>query len=166
LRAFAYILAPGEGVSDAKYPTHSTRVGAIRKVAADEEVALPDFNALGFTADSRRGDARHQFIVKIAEAAVADVTNNLWNIILQIIERAPLIRPCAEQTELHLKNLKIGIPSPKVECAGNVINAGWKRYDEIVRDSNDSKEVFEKLSQLNEILLKTIEVFEYQRRVR
>jgi alpha/beta hydrolase family protein DUF900 len=44
-----------------------------------------------------------------------------------------LIRPRAEQADLHLKNLQVGIPSPKVECVGNVINAGWQRYDEIVQ---------------------------------
>src|SRR5947208_725670 len=51
VRAFAYIVAPGEGASDAKYPTYLTRVGTIRRVAEDEGIALPDFKQLGFKPD-------------------------------------------------------------------------------------------------------------------
>jgi hypothetical protein len=165
LRAFAYLLAPGEDTSDAKYPTNSTRVAVIRRMAAGENITLPEFSALGFKTDARRGDARHQFIVSQAEAAVADVTDELWTIVLTIVERAPLKRPDKTHADDHLNNLKVGIPSPKIECVGNVINAGWQRYDEIVEDAKDPKELSDRLSLLNDILLKTIEVFEYQRRV-
>lgn len=165
LRAFAYILAPGEGICDARYPTHSTRVSVIRNFAGSEQSSLPDFGKLGFRPDGRRGDARHQFIVRMAEAAVADVTNDLWNFVLTIVERAPLTRPRAEQADLHAQNLAVGIPSPKVECVGDVINAGWQRYDDIVEKEKTAKEVSDKLFQLNEILLKTIEVIEFQNRV-
>jgi hypothetical protein len=165
VRAFAYIVAPGEGASHAKYPTYLTRVGTIRKVAEEEGIALPDFRQLGFKPDGRRGDARHQFIVRMAELAVSDVTSELWRIVIEIVKRAPVVRPREEQAKLHLKNLQVGIPSPLVECVGNVINAGWQRYDEIVATTNNAEELPHRLSQLNEVLLKTIEVFEYQRRI-
>jgi hypothetical protein len=121
VRAFAYVLAPGEGFSDAKYPTHTTRLNTIRKVAKDEGTDLPDVTELGFRIDGRRGDARHQFMIRMAELSVADVTDELWKIILSIAERAPLVRPTSELASLHLRNFQIGIPSAKVECIGDVI---------------------------------------------
>jgi hypothetical protein len=165
LRAFAYILAPGDGASDAKYPKKSTRIGVIQTVAAQESVTLPDLKALGFVPDGRRGDARHQFIIRMAEEAVADVVDELWNIVLKIVQRAPLIRPRPTQAALHLRNLQVGIPCPEVESVGNIINAGWLRYDELISTENDPTQLSDKLAGLNELLLKTIEVFEYKRRV-
>jgi hypothetical protein len=165
LRAFSYILAPGDGATDPKYPTHSTRVNVIRKVATDEDVTLPELVALDFKVEGRGGSAQRQLVVAAAEAAVASITEKLWEIILKIVARAPLIRPVSEQTDVHLTNLRVGIPSARVECIGNVLNAGWQRYDEIVQHVENAKDILAKLSQLNEVLLKTIEVFEYQRRV-
>ena len=165
LRAFSYVLAPGEGViANPKYPLNSTRVNVIRKVAAEEHVLLPDSRALGFKPDGRRGDGRDQFVVRMAEAAVADTTDELWKTVLKISERAPLVRPKPEEAVLHLKNLNVGIPSARAVCVGDIIIAGWQRYDEITESGPTAKEVSEKLSQLNEVLLKTIEVFEYRRR--
>jgi hypothetical protein len=101
-------------------------------------------------------------MVRMAEAAVADLTDELWRLVLSIAEKGPIVRPRAEQAETHFKNLKVGIPSAHIACVGDIINAGWQRYDEII---DGGKDVFEQLAQLNEILLKTIEVFEYQRRI-
>jgi hypothetical protein len=101
----------------------------------------------------------------MAEATVADIVDDLWGFVLTIVERAPLTRPRAEQADLHAQSLRVGIPSPKVECVGDVINAGWHRYDDIVENGKTAKEVSGELSQLNEILLKTIEVLEFRKRV-
>jgi hypothetical protein len=165
LRAFAYILAPGEGKCDAKYPLHSTRVEVIRKFSELEGVVLPTFKELGFRPHDRRGDLRHKFIVANAESAVSKLTEDLWGYVTTIMKTEKIVRPDADRAATHLRNFDAGIPSPLVECVGDVINAGWHHYDDIIEDGQDPKKVEARLSQLNEILLKTIEVFEYRRRV-
>jgi hypothetical protein len=165
LRAFAYILAPGDGTSDAKYPTHSTRVLVIRKVATDERVALPDSRALGFKPDGRRGDARNQFMARAAEAVVAEICDELWESVQTILQGSDVKRPRLEEADRHLKNFRLGIPSVNVDCVGDIINAGWLRYDEVVARYDNARELSDHLSLLNEILLKTIEVFEYRGRL-
>jgi hypothetical protein len=167
LRAFAYILTPGGTISDPKYPMHSTRVDVMRSFAQSEAVALPAYTELGFKLDQRSGSARLNFIVRMAEAAVADITSELWSHVRNILEKGRLPRPTSTETEIHIKNFDLGIPSPQVKCVGDIINAGWRRFDNIAKSSGPERaaDVSEKLGELNEILLKTIEVFEYRNRI-
>lgn len=165
LRAFSYILAPGTGVSDAKYPTNQTRVNTIRRFATAEGIKLTEFRTLGFSPDARPGLPDHQLLISAAEAAVADITEELWSITLQIVSEASLIRPKPVRARHQLKNYRIGIPSQKTECIGDVIVAGWQRYDEIVRQKAAPKITLSKLDELNEIILKTLEVFEFRQRI-
>ena len=162
LRAFAYIVAPGDGVTDAKYPRHSTRVGVIRNVASKENVTLPTLEELGFIPDGRRGDAQHQFMVRMAEGAVADIMDDLWQFVVTVIGKGGINRPQTEKTKSLLRSFKVLIPSEDGGSVGDIINAGWERYDEII---STGASMFDQLAQLNEVLLKTIEVFEYNRRI-
>jgi hypothetical protein len=166
LHAFSYILAPGSGSArDPKYPTHETRIATIRGIAKNEGVALPNSTELNFTQATRRADPQDQFIVRIAETSVSEITPTLWQNVSTIIANGRLRRPSQGAAARHLAEFRIGIPSPNPVCLGDIISAGWLRYAETLSTTADAKELSKQLDNLNELLLKTIEVLEYQKRV-
>jgi hypothetical protein len=164
LRAFAYLLAPGEGTSDGKYPTHATRINVLRNVGTNEGEELPTAAELQFKQTGRHGNPRNLFIVRMAEEAVARITDTLWKVVLEVVTKAKLVRPMRDQIDYHLANFRINVPSPSAKCVGNIIVAGWQRYDEIVANGGTSEKISGSLGELNEVLLKSIEVFEYRHR--
>jgi hypothetical protein len=89
LFAFSYILAPGSGgVRDPNYPQYGTRIEVIRKVAAEEKTDdLPAPADLNFSAESRRGDARHRFMVEMAERSVDRIINGIGRLSQQLSKR-------------------------------------------------------------------------------
>ncbi len=166
LHAFAFILAPSlGGARDPHYPSLVTRISVVSNVAARDGVRSPSHQALGFEDESRRGDARLRFVVRMAEEGVAAITGALWDRVLEIVVKSNLQRPDHTNALRHLKEYQMGIPGHRPTCLGNIVNAGWLRYAEIVKAHTSAKVVSEELDHLNEILLKTVEVFEYTRRV-
>ena len=83
----------------------------------------------------------------------------------EIVDKSKLQRPSETLAIRHLKEFGIGIPAHQPVCLGDIVNAGWLRYAEIVRSAGDPRNVSEELDNLNEMLLKTVEVLEYLRRV-
>lgn len=165
LQAFAYIVAPGSGVRDPKYPLHATRISVVSKMAAAEGISLPSYSELNFATEARQGDSRHRFILQKAEDGVTAITEAIWKRVLEIVEQAKVQRPSPTSAMRHLKELTIGIPAHAPACLGDIVNAGWLRYGEILRSVPSPARVSEELDNLNEMLLKTVEVLEYRRRV-
>jgi hypothetical protein len=63
----------------------------------------------------------------------------------------------------HLKDFRLGMPAHRAICLGDLINAGWLRHAELVETAGAA--LSNQLDNLNEIVLKSIEVLEYRRRV-
>jgi hypothetical protein len=167
LRAFAYILAPSAGVRDPKYPTNATRISIIYEIGEGEGALFPNLESLGFAhaPPTRRGDERLRFIVQMAENSVSKIKGEIWSIILNLVAKAKVQRPSDSNARHHVREIAIPIPSPTPSCLGDIINAGWMRFDELVEATKDPNELWQKLDNLNEILLKTIEVYEFRARV-
>lgn len=165
LYAFSYIVAPGTPDRDAYYPLHSARISVVSKVASDEGVVVPNRSSLDFGKEERQGDARHRYIVRKSEDAVGSITNGLWTRVSEIVDKAKIKRPSPTLAIRHLKDFNIGTPPNDPACLGDVVNAGWLRYEEIVRSSSSPTLASEQLDHLNEMILKTIEVLEFQRRI-
>jgi hypothetical protein len=164
--AFAYIVAPGSGgLRDPNYPSHATRISVVSEMAAAEGVNLPSYNQLDFANETGRGDSRHRYVVRKAEDSVVAIKQGVWNRVLEIVQKSKLHRPSETMAIRHLKEFGIGIPAHQPVCLGDIVNAGWLRYDEIVRSVRDARNASEEFDNLNEILLKTVEVLEYLRRV-
>jgi hypothetical protein len=165
VHAFAFILAPSVGgrYRSGKYPTYAKRLQVISSVANKEGIPLPDHQQLNFSQDLRGFDDRHRFNVKIADEAASIIAPALWDKVLQVVQKNSITRPVVDNAVRHLNDLRLGIPMSKPVCLGDIINAGWMRYEEIVK-SQKFVEVSDELDRLNEVLLKTIEVSEYRRR--
>jgi hypothetical protein len=164
VHAFAYILAPGGGSRDPNYPSHAIRMSLVSQMATREGVTLPSSAELNFVSETRPGDPRDRFVVRMAEDSVSSIIAALWKRILEIIESSAIQRPSQTLAVQHLSQFQIGIPAHRPMCLGDIVNAGWLRYGEIVR-SGSLEKVSEQLDNLNEMLLKTVEVLEYRKRV-
>jgi hypothetical protein len=149
LHAFAYIVAPGSGgVRDPHYPSHASRISVVSEMAAAEGCKLPNHKELGFANETRRGDSRHRFKVQKAQESVAAIKQGLWKRVLEIVESSELQRPSDTLANRHLKEFGIGIPTHQPVCLGDIVNAGWLRYAEIVRSASDPRDVSEELDNL------------------
>lgn len=165
VHAFAYLLSPGTGNVDSKYPSNATRISAIRDIATREGALVPEFKDLGFTAEVRAGNNRHKFILEMAESGVEKITPGLWTRVSEVVKDR-IIRPSEALANRHFKDFKLGIPSAVPVCIGDIINAGWLFHADVVKTDRNPKSASDKLDLLNELLLKTIEVLEFNKRVR
>jgi hypothetical protein len=162
--AFAYILAPGSGMVPAsKYPTHKIRMTVLRDIAQMEGVRLPELSDLNFAEERERRLPRDRFILRMAETSVAENTSGLWRNVTALIAEGQVPRP--DSAISHLRQFKMGIPAHEPKCLGDITNAGWAYYRELRATSRVDSEFWEKLDELNEMILKTIEVMEYRNRI-
>ncbi|WP_442753338.1 hypothetical protein ACNHKD_10000 [Methylocystis sp. JAN1] len=165
LHAFSYILAPGSGgLRKSKYPSYKTRISAIRGVAANEGVTLPGDDILSFHQERERPDPRERFILEKAEQVVSGIVAALWSYILKILEDGTVPRPLVSRYEVHLNEFRNKIPAHSPNCLGDIINAGWRYYQELQSAEEPPENIAEEMDALNEILLKSVEVLEFRRR--
>ncbi|MEA2879916.1 MAG: hypothetical protein QOF14_5112 [Hyphomicrobiales bacterium] len=135
LHAFSYIVAPGGGIADSNYPLNETRIAVISRVAASEGRELPTNIQIEFRSERRYAEQRHRYIVKKAEESVSSITERLWTRILEILRKSNLTRPDPNSATKHAEDFLVGIPTHAPLCLGDVVNAGWIRYAEIVKSA-------------------------------
>lgn len=165
LYAFAYILAPGSGrVAGSKYPSYKTRIEVLNRIGLEEGVTLPDLAALSFAQEATRRPPREGFILRMAEASVDDAIDGQWRNVVKLVEDGRVCRPNRERAAQHLEELRLGIPAHQPRCLGDIINSGWMYYNELKAAVTDSNVLGRRVDNLNEMLLKTIEVLEFSRR--
>ncbi len=165
LRAFAYILAPGRssGQSD-KYPTNKTRVSILSEIAQDDGVQLPTLQELGFRFVSESSTVSDRFVYRMAEEGVERIKPGLWAAVKDVIAQGKIIRPNPANVNRHYSEFCAGSPASNPMCLGDIINAGWRFY--LDSDSGLAQsELHEKVRGLNEMILKTVEILEYKRRI-
>ena len=164
--AFAYILAPGSGrVSGTKYPSYRTRMDVLKKIAETEGVVLPDVNALKFSDEAPRSNPRDRFILRMTETSVAEITDALWGLASGLISKNGVVRPNNTLSNKHVREFRLGIPASSPRCLGDILNAGWMLYREAQSNSDSGNNVVRLVDDLNEMILKTVEVLEFKRRV-
>jgi hypothetical protein len=176
LHAFAYIIAPSSGtMPGSKYPSNKRRVTILVDIASKEGIKLPDASCLGFADDIPRMPPRERFILRIAEDSVEGIVTGLWETVSAVLAKATVPRPTRGFSEKHVQRFELGIPASDPQCLGDIINAGWIRWKQLQMESekpneknNGKKEkgLLEQVDDLNEILLKTIEVLEFSHRTK
>ena len=166
LYAFSYIVAPGSGMTPSpKYPSHRTRISTLINIAKTEGGTPPDMATLEFAEESPGGDRQHRFIVRMAETSVDEIKGDLWKYVIRLISEKKSVRPDKERARGHLREFKLNIPAHKPACLGDIIIAGWMYYKETENTSDTDTSQSDKVDGLNEMILKTVEVLEYRRRI-
>ncbi|MBY5533634.1 hypothetical protein HFO58_10715 [Rhizobium leguminosarum] len=162
VQAFHYLLAPGMGgdMRNPRYPKLSTRAYCI------ENFGGVDLNAIGLEDFSKEfpdtgapGGLRDAFVYKMVDdLALAEAPQAYRNALDLLIKKAGHHLPTAEGEEEVYKMFAHEIPSGHPTSLADILNAGWR----FVREKGDSLEDFEPIS---ELMLKSIEVLEYRRRL-
>jgi hypothetical protein len=166
VHAFAYILAPGFGsVPGSSYPSNRARIDALRSLALKEGATLPDIRALNLNEHDRARDPQERFILRIAEESAANLVDELWETVLKILTEGNVSRPNSIRSKRHLHEISQGIPSHQPNCLGDIVNAGWSYYKQVEGDGLNISDKLNRFDTLNEIMLKSIEVLEYNRRI-
>lgn len=165
LFAFSYILAPGSGATRrSKYPSYKTRIKTLQEIAKSEGANLPDLDVLNFRTEIEASDPRARFILRMAETSVSEIITVLWGNVTKVLTNGKVRRPNPGYSSSHYSDFKNGVPAHQPVCLGDIINAGWTFCRELQSSREVSNKISEKLDQLNEVLLKSVEVMEFRRR--
>ena len=163
--AFSYILAPNNGAARrSKYPTYSTRLSAIRSAAEKEGLKVPDDISLDFEKELDSGDPSEKFIVRMAERSVSQIFTDLWDRAMLVLTEGGVKRPSEQESMMIVNGLRKGVPANAATCLGSIAIAGWRCFQELQRSRVRPEILMRECDVLNELLLKSIEVLEFQNR--
>ena len=163
--AFSYILAPNHGAARrSKYPTYSTRLSAIRSIAHKEGFMVPDDAGLDFEKELDFSDPIEQFLVRMAEDSVSGIFTDLWDRAMEVLTDGGVKRPLEQEAKMFLNGFRKGVPANMPTCLGSIVIAGWRCFQELQKAKIKPETLTHELDVLNELLLKSIEVLEFQNR--
>ena len=167
LHAFSYLLAPG-GYRSAAYPAWSARVSNLVQAANAYQLRVPQGYQSLFE-DSQTPDVLSQsiFLLSLADAASQPVVPKLVKRANEIIESASI----DEGSEAGVEDIYNGIglhivPARNPVALSDILNAGWRAFHDpkLWEEKKIDRKVRERT--LKELLLKSIEVLEYNTRTK
>jgi len=164
LHAFAYLLAPKQlWMRSVLYPNLVKRVDNLIKAATQYGLAVPagykdEFEDL---LPPNSFDRQQTFLLSLADAASSSVTDALLLEVKGIIDSS-LKNPTSESKVAEvLKDFQAVAPASDAGCLANMLNAGWQAFHDHELWMNISQ-IQSKEKTLKELILKSIEVFEYE----
>jgi hypothetical protein len=167
LHSFEYLLAPSPGDSRWRdYPGMRTRAAYLETAAARFGIAIPTNYSSHFDDPSVTGDPAEVFLTTTSDAATGDSIPSLLDCVGELSERLRFPTMSPQKAAECLRCIRGGIPCQDAEYIGNIVNAGWAAYlDDAILPWPVGKEG-RRIDALNEILLKSIEVNEYEARMK
>lgn len=164
LYAFAYLVTPGIGERSQNYPSMTDRVDNMLKAASVYGVSAQPHYADEFAIEKHPSlNDKEQFLLDLADAARAELVHRL-------IEKAGSIATAAnvpQRSDANIasvaKHFARLTPAFAIGDLTNILNAGWKSYhDEELWQGLP----FDRISTLNELVLKSIEILEIEERTK
>ena len=164
--AFHYLLAPGVGGPRVqRYPTLTSRAYFM---ATYGDVDLPSLGFANFVNEFTENTAtlspRSTFLLRLADRITGSLAQELYREANDLIEfKASMMRSnSAKETEI-IKMFRAGVPAKAPGSLASILNAGWDYIiDERTKTAPRPRPLFEWTS---ELIFKTIEVSEYERRI-
>ncbi len=167
LKAFAYLLSPKlSGMGSQWYPNMAARVANLVTAAKSFGVSAPEHYQSMFEADTSPplGPA-DEFRLALADDALEGLVPALINKAGDLIEDTGINLPTDQGAAAIFDRFKLGIPAVGVKCISDILNAGWRAYEDsdfwkgdlqLAEDTNRRKK------NLSELILKSFEVFEIE----
>jgi hypothetical protein len=164
LHAFAYLLSPGlPGQRSPHYPNMPRRIENILAASDTYGVQVPEeYNGQFVSQDEpdySQGDA---FQLSIAVEALQKIIPELISTAAQIVHAARVTSTSDDEVNRIYRDFLMMIPSKHTRCLADILNAGWKVFEEPDRWMDIGEDSDRKDFILKELVLKTIEVFEYE----
>lgn len=165
LHAFAYLLAPCLRYRSTSYPSMTVRVANL--VTASNVLGIPV--PAGFENEFR--DSREDFLppqklfCELADEAAAAVVPSLLVQVKALASECALPERDDEQIKSALKDFKKVIPARKAPDLATIANAGWMAHHDETLWSGYEDVVKRRQDVLNDLVLKSAEIFEIQQRL-
>jgi hypothetical protein len=160
--AMEYLLSPHfQNRRAIHYPDIRTRVDAMSQAATRFGVpASADFWKK-FTEKPLSLDAKQRYLLNVADHATKQAINDLVGAAGVIADKAGIPRPVSTEADRILECFEAGIPAHGLRNLADIINAGWRGY--IGQTPAKSRAARgERFSRLADVILKTIEVMEFE----
>jgi hypothetical protein len=160
--AAEYLLSPHfKNRRSIYYPAIRSRTDAMLQAAKAFGVPQPADFSTRFTETPLRLDAKQQYLLGISDQATAQAIPDSIAAAGTIADKAGISSPVSAEIARIQECFKAGIPAHDLVELADTINAGWKEYidsfESIPRQSRG-----ERFARLGDILLKTIEVMEFE----
>lgn len=175
LHAFSYLISPIISPSRLyqKYPSMKVRVNNLVKAAINFSVGIPEGEA-GYTSlfddsiISKELSKEEKFLVSLADNALEGIIDQLINIAKEIADstvfndKLKKYSPSPDERDRIYNRFVQVVPAEKCKTLSDILNAAWKAYKDPALWENIPKIKEKKEHVLKNLVLKNIEVFEYE----
>jgi hypothetical protein len=169
LHTFEYLLAPGDkDRTNFNYPSLHTRATLMEKASLDAKIDVPEKFVNGFVQSTSCSDDPNFKQSQISDKVCFDLWEQLYKRAAEFLEKRGLLLHDKDDVERNIQDFKLVIPARNNKSIVNIINAAWRIANS---DINFLTENYPKIDSdrdavLNELMLKSFEVFEIEQRLR
>ena len=172
LHAFSYLIAPHrQGKRSAEYPNMLDRAKALIKASEVYNFNLPENYESTFKnlqepyKIQEYEDMQFKFLLSLADTARSSILDQLIAQADEIVSTANIHKRSRDLIEHCKKAFRLIVPAQSAGHLSNIINAAWEAFldENFFQDAEYDKE---KQEYLKEIVLKSIEVFEIEARIK
>jgi hypothetical protein len=160
--AYEYYMFPGGSERSIEYPSDEDRIAYIRQAADWRGIKLPDDVFLGWKSSSEDPNSDPE-VELFVDAAAKEVLPRIFEVVAQLLDSAEAPRPDPDVASEIAKSMARSIPHPSGGNLADIVTAGWRCLRQSAGLGRDEDE--RPAETLNEVMLKTIEVAEFYKRV-
>lgn len=165
LHAFEFLLAPILGTERSpEYPKMSKRVQYMVKVAEGLHLSVPKRFVDRFRETSESQQGQLEFLCDMADGATEKFFPSIADEAAEVVKQAQ-ITVSSNSDERIYNSFADGVPAGDTKSLSDIINTGWKVYLDTGFWPEAICDPKEKYSFLNELIFKTIEVQEVEKRL-
>ena len=164
LDAFEYLLSPALSTErDPEYPANSTRVEYLEDNAARVGVTVTgNYRTLFASQNSPFHPKRNDHLqMTLADSASTSLVTSVADRVASLCNGRVVRPPDNKETIQILENFILGVPAEHTSGLGAILNAGWSAFKsgDFMKQYSDA----ERMKTINELILKSIEVYEIER---
>lgn len=162
-QAFKYLLAPGfPTLRSDRYPTLKKRVEYMQLAATHFKAPFAVQYVDDFVNERDIPEEKSAFIIEMADIALTKCVHGIIQKASNVMNKAAIRGPDKKSVESITNAFKLGIPADGKYELADIIEAGWAIQNN-ASWMNGEPEI-ERISMLNELIFKSIEVAEFYKR--
>jgi hypothetical protein len=166
LRAFAYLLAPGLAARSPEYPSNEARATSLIIACQRWSIPIPDDYASNFRDGPPTLEGASKFLCSVADRVADELSESALEICDKIATDCGISSRDQAGVSAVVAAFEKLVPATEAQSLSTIIDAGWRA----VSDSNfwsNYPHLRNRMSEvLNELVLKSVEVFEIEAKLR
>lgn len=164
LLSFAYLASPGGSLRSPFYPSIQDRVRSLLRASEKMGIKSPDGFSDWFVAESNpSGNEKEMFLLEVADAAREAIVDELIAKAIDIANDAQIPDCDTERIAKVLTSFALTTPASGIGDLASILNAAWQAYED---KRLQNGELHDKNGPLTELVLKSIEILEFEERLK